>query len=722
MDVQRIQKIREMQMFYSQFQPRNGAAVDPTGQPWSGYLPSPHAHPNPHHYQLGLDYQNLAPKMAELDLNNGENGYAAAGAPGGALVGQMPMQQPYVPPHMRNRGGQGYGEQRWDNRQQQQPQQWTQGQKEQKTADRWDNRREYDGVRNETWNNSSRDDWTVMLPQTKRLETELYSEINTGINFDKYEDIPVEATGDSVPPHINSFNELQLTEIVAHNVKMCRYDRPTPVQKHAIPIILGGRDLMACAQTGSGKTAAFLLPILNLMYLRGPPADKQYMAQRRYQYPLALVLAPTRELASQIFDEARKFAYRSKVRPCVVYGGADIKSQMYDLDRGCQLLVATPGRLADLLDRGKIKLDYCSFLVLDEADRMLDMGFEPQIRRIVDQNNMPPTKLRQTLMFSATFPKEIQMLARDFLNNYVFLAVGRVGSTSKNITQKVVWVEEHEKRDHLLDLLSAADVQHKPESLTLVFVETKKGADSLEAFLSAEGYPVTSIHGDRTQREREEALKHFRAGRCPILVATAVAARGLDIPNVKNVINFDLPSDFDEYVHRIGRTGRMGNLGVATSFFNDKNRNIARELMELLSESKQDMPTWLDSVSCDSGRSGPNRRGGRRFNTTFGSRDYRTQTRGGGGSAGNGGGRGGSSMGYGNRGECNGYTFSEYKVILKVVTAAAVVVARMAITRTVVAEEATTRATLAAAKLIGGASESSGIGRDDRKNESKCDG
>lgn len=208
--------------------------------------------------------------------------------------------------------------------------------------------------------------------------------------------------------------------------------------------------------------------------------------------------------------------------------------------------------------------------MLDEADRMLDMGFEPQIRRIVEQDAMPKTGERQTLMFSATFPKEIQMLARDFLENYIFLAVGRVGSTSENITQKIVWVEEHDKRSFLLDLLNAAGLNKfqatesttaAPEQLTLVFVETKRGADALEEFLYRDGYPVTSIHGDRSQREREDALKRFRSGKTPILVATAVAARGLDIPHVKHVINFDLPSDVEEYVHRIGRTGRMGNLG-----------------------------------------------------------------------------------------------------------------------------------------------------------------
>uniref|UniRef100_A0A8C4H6W0 RNA helicase n=1 Tax=Dicentrarchus labrax TaxID=13489 RepID=A0A8C4H6W0_DICLA len=385
-------------------------------------------------------------------------------------------------------------------------------------------------------------------------------------------------------------------EIIMGNINLSRYTRPTPVQKHAIPIIKTKRDLMACAQTGSGKTAAFLLPVLSQIYTDGPGDALQAengRYGRRKQYPISLVLAPTRELALQIYDEARKFAYRSRVRPCVVYGGADIGQQIRELERGCHLLVATPGRLVDMMERGKIGLDYCNYLVLDEADRMLDMGFEPQIRRIVEQDTMPPKGIRQTMMFSATFPKEIQILARDFLEDYIFLAVGRVGSTSENITQKVVWVEDTDKRSFLLDLLNATG----KDSLTLVFVETKKGADALEDFLYHEGYACTSIHGDRSQRDREEALHQFRSGRCPILVATAVAARGLDISNVKHVINFDLPSDIEEYVHRIGRTGRVGNLGLATSFFNDKNSNITKDLLDILVEAHQEVPSWLESLA-----------------------------------------------------------------------------------------------------------------------------
>ncbi|XP_067401244.1 ATP-dependent RNA helicase DDX3X isoform X6 [Emydura macquarii macquarii] len=527
----------------------------------------------------------------------------------------------------------------------------------------------FDRGGNSRWSEKSdEDDWSKPLAPSDRLEQELFSGGNTGINFEKYDDIPVEATGNNCPPHIESFSDVDMGEIIMGNIELTRYTRPTPVQKHAIPIIKDKRDLMACAQTGSGKTAAFLLPILSQIYTDGPGDALRAMKEngrygRRKQYPISLVLAPTRELAVQIYEEARKFAYRSKVRPCVVYGGADIGQQIRDLERGCHLLVATPGRLVDMMERGKIGLDFCKYLVLDEADRMLDMGFEPQIRRIVEQDTMPPKGVRHTMMFSATFPKEIQMLARDFLDEYIFLAVGRVGSTSENITQKVVWVEESDKRSFLLDLLNATG----KDSLTLVFVETKKGADSLEDFLYHEGYACTSIHGDRSQRDREEALHQFRSGRSPILVATAVAARGLDISNVKHVINFDLPSDIEEYVHRIGRTGRVGNLGLATSFFNERNINITKDLLDLLVEAKQEVPSWLENMAYEQLHKGGSSRGRSksRFSGGFGARDYRTSSSsssssfsssrpsssrsggGGGGSSGHGGSRGFGGGGFG---------------------------------------------------------------------------
>lgn len=450
------------------------------------------------------------------------------------------------------------------------------------------------------------------------MERELFpndpAKVSTGINFSNYDDIPVEASGQNVPEPVNAFTNPPLDDHLITNIRLSGYVTPTPVQKYSIPIVMNGRDLMACAQTGSGKTGGFLFPILSQAYQNGPspappqPAGQFSYGRQRKAHPTSLILAPTRELVSQIFEEARKFAYRSWVRPCVVYGGADIGSQLRQIERGCDLLVATPGRLVDLLERGRISLINIKYLILDEADRMLDMGFEPQIRRIVEGEDMPPVDHRQTLMFSATFPRDIQMLARDFLKDYVFLSVGRVGSTSENITQKVEYVEDYDKRSVLLDILHT----HGTTGLTLIFVETKRMADSLSDFLINQRFPATAIHGDRTQRERERALEFFRNGRCPIMVATAVAARGLDIPNVTHVINYDLPTDIDDYVHRIGRTGRAGNTGMATAFFNRGNRGVVRDLLDLLKEAHQEIPSFLESIAREgSGYGGRGGRGGR---------------------------------------------------------------------------------------------------------------
>ena len=499
-------------------------------------------------------------------------------------------------------------------------------------------------------------------PNNPRVERELFGEPkdadsvpSMGINFSNYDDIPVEASGEGVPEPVITFTNPPLDDHLITNIKLAGYNVPTPVQKYSIPIVMGGRDLMACAQTGSGKTGGFLFPILSQAFQNGPSGNappQTGFARQRKAHPTSLILAPTRELVSQIYDEARKFAYRSWVRPCVVYGGADIGSQLRQIERGCDLLVATPGRLVDLIERGRISLQNIKYLVLDEADRMLDMGFEPQIRRIVEGEDMPPTNGRQTLMFSATFPRDIQMLARDFLSDYIFLSVGRVGSTSENITQKIEYVEDPDKRSVLLDILHTHGA-----GLTLIFVETKRMADTLSDFLINQGFPATSIHGDRTQRERERALEMFRSGRAPILVATAVAARGLDIPNVKHVVNYDLPTDIDDYVHRIGRTGRAGNTGVSTAFFNRGNRGVVRELIDLLKEANQEVPTFLESIAREGGGGFGGGRGGRsgggRGRGAAATRDVRTFGGGqrpgyaGAGGMGMGGGMGGGGMGGG---------------------------------------------------------------------------
>ncbi|KAG0203261.1 ATP-dependent RNA helicase ddx3x [Mortierella sp. GBA30] len=283
------------------------------------------------------------------------------------------------------------------------------------------------------------------------------------------------------------------------------------------------------------------------------------------------------------------FTYKTRARPVVIYGGADMRQQREQLARGCDILIATPGRLMDAMERGVVALDKVRYLVLDEADRILDLGFEPTIRHLLQDSDLPRDEGLHTMMFSATFPKQVQVLARDFMkDDYCRLRIGRIGGTTRNIMQKVIWVEEHQKEDILIELLFS-----QPPSRTLIFVDTKRKADYLDDQLYNRHFPCVSLHGDRSQREREMALEAFRIGKSPILIATAVAARGLDIKDVLHVINYDLCDDIDEYVHRIGRTARAGNLGLATTFYNDKSHMIAGDLTKLLLECDQNVPEFL---------------------------------------------------------------------------------------------------------------------------------
>lgn len=337
---------------------------------------------------------------------------------------------------------------------------------------------------------------------------------------------------------------------------------------------------------GSGKTGGFLFPIIHGLLSSYRSGDSTYY--KGCSYPRALILAPTRELVLQILEEAHKFTYKTPIRPVCVYGGTPFPKQVKEVERGCDIIIGTTGRLKDMVDRGVISLSKIEYLCLDEADRMLDMGFEPQIRDIVEKRDMPPPNARRTMMFSATFPIEIQHLASDFLlKDYLFLKVGEVGSTSENITQIIKWVEDSDKNEALIKELRENPIK------TLVFVETKKQVDILSRTLMHNGFYVSAIHGDRKQAEREIALHRFKTGKSTILIATSVAARGLDIEQVGHVINYELPSNIDDYVHRIGRTGRVGNIGKATAFYNEKNANIAGELLKRLKQSKQEIPDWL---------------------------------------------------------------------------------------------------------------------------------
>ncbi|KAK1392531.1 RNA helicase [Heracleum sosnowskyi] len=466
---------------------------------------------------------------------------------------------------------------------------------------------------------------------TNLNQLNLNSDNSNVINFDAYEDIPVETTGSDIPPPVNTFAEIRLGKALDDNIRRCKYVKPTPIQRHAIPVALAGRDLMACAQTGSGKTAAFCFPIISGILKQNGTTPFGSGRRMRVACPLALIMSPTRELSCQIHDEAKKFSHQTGVKVVVAYGGAPINRQLQNLEKGVDILVATPGRLVDMIERERISLKRIKYLALDEADRMLDMGFERQIRQIVEEMGMPPPGARQTLLFSATFPTEIQRLASDFLKNYIFLSVGRVGSSTDLIDQRVELVQDMDKRSRLMDILKdqRSNGMTGKFALTLVFVETKRGADLLEHWLCGNGYSATAIHGDKVQMERERALRSFKNGSTPILVATDVAARGLDVPHVTHVINFDLPKDIDDYVHRIGRTGRAGKSGLATAFFSEKNSSLAKALAQLMQESNQQVPTWLTQYAETSSSYGNGRsyRGG----SKFGGHDFRSSSNNGGG-------------------------------------------------------------------------------------------
>ncbi|XP_016055309.1 PREDICTED: probable ATP-dependent RNA helicase DDX4 isoform X3 [Miniopterus natalensis] len=431
---------------------------------------------------------------------------------------------------------------------------------------------------------------TYVPPAPPEDEDSIFAHYQTGINFDKYDSILVEVSGHDVPPAILTFEEANLCPTLNNNIAKAGYTKLTPVQKYSIPIILAGRDLMACAQTGSGKTAAFLLPILAHMMRDGVTASRF----RELQEPECIIVAPTRELINQIYLEARKFSFGTCVRAVVIYGGTQFGHSVRQIIQGCNVLCATPGRLMDIIGKEKIGLRQVRYLVLDEADRMLDMGFGPEMKKLISCPGMPSKEQRQTLMFSATFPEEIQRLAGEFLkSNYLFVAVGQVGGACTDVQQAVLQVGQYSKREKLVEIL-----RNIGDERTMVFVETKKKADFIATFLCQENISTTSIHGDREQREREQALGDFRCGKCPVLVATSVAARGLDIENVQHVINFDLPSTIDEYVHRIGRTGRCGNTGRAVSFFDpESDRHLAQPLVKVLSDAQQDVPAWLEEIA-----------------------------------------------------------------------------------------------------------------------------
>ena len=367
------------------------------------------------------------------------------------------------------------------------------------------------------------------------------------------------------------FDQLGLAAPLLKAVQETGYTTPTPIQAKAIPLALQGLDLMAGAQTGTGKTAAFALPILQKLL---PFASSSTSPAK---HPIrALVLTPTRELAIQVEESIKVYAKHTPLKSLVVFGGVDIKTQTPHLKTGIEILVATPGRLLDHVEQKTLNLGQVQMLVLDEADRMLDMGFMPDLKRILAL--LP--KQRQNLMFSATFSNEIKKLADDFLTNPTLIEVARSNATAENVTQKVYLVEQSKKQALLSQLLLEANSKQ-----VIIFTKTKITASKLSRALQKEGIAAESIHGDKSQKERIEALDAFKAGKITALVATDVAARGLDISDLPMVINYEIPSAPEDYVHRIGRTGRAGASGVAISLVCEDEEKYLAEIEKLIKRS-----------------------------------------------------------------------------------------------------------------------------------------
>ncbi len=346
------------------------------------------------------------------------------------------------------------------------------------------------------------------------------------------------------------------------------YIHPTPIQAEAIPVVLQGRDVMGAAQTGTGKTAGFSLPIIQLLLAHASTSASPARHPVR-----ALILTPTRELAIQVAENVKAYSQHTPLRSTVVFGGMDMAPQTAALRGGVEIVIATPGRLLDHIQQKTVSLSQTQILVMDEADRMLDMGFLPDLQRII---NLLP-KQRQNLMFSATFSGEIKKLASSFLNNPVTIEVARSNATADKVSQVVYKVAEEVKRDVVAHLIRGRDLKQ-----VLVFSNTKIGASRLARQLEQEGVKASAIHGDKTQSERIAALDAFKSGEVDVLVATDVAARGLDIAELPCVINFDLPYNAEDYVHRIGRTGRAGASGDAISLYSDKDERLLLDIEKLI--------------------------------------------------------------------------------------------------------------------------------------------
>ncbi|CAG8570754.1 9021_t:CDS:10 [Ambispora leptoticha] len=394
--------------------------------------------------------------------------------------------------------------------------------------------------------------------------------------------------GENIPPPIKHFRDMKFPTPILDYLKSCGIRRPTPIQVQGLPVALSGRDMIGIAFTGSGKTLAFSLPLVMLaleMEMKLPLV--------KGEGPVGMIVCPSRELARQTFESICKmidFTTRGgfpKINPLLCIGGISMSDQSRVFSNGLHIVVATPGRLQDMLSKKKFNLDLCKFLCLDEADRMIDMGFEDDVRNIMSYF----TGQRQTLLYSATMPKKIQDFARSALVKPVIVNVGRAGAANLDVLQEVEYVKQEAKIVYLLECLQ------KTPPPVLVFAENKNDVDDIHEYLLLKGVEAVAIHGGKTQDEREFAIRSFKEYKKDVLVASDVASKGLDFPDIKHVINYDMPKEIENYVHRIGRTGRSGKTGVATTFINmNCSEQILLDLKHLLREAKQRVPPVLEAM------------------------------------------------------------------------------------------------------------------------------
>jgi ATP-dependent RNA helicase DDX5/DBP2 len=399
----------------------------------------------------------------------------------------------------------------------------------------------------------------------------------------------ISVVGGNVPPPFTSFNDVGLPQEILRVIRSAGFSAPSPIQAQSWPIALQNRDIVAVAKTGSGKTLGYLIP--SFFHLKRANKNPK-------MGPCVLVLSPTRELATQIQDEAVKFGKSVNISCTCLYGGAPKGPQLRELDSGTDIVVATPGRLNDILEMKRVSLGQVSFLVLDEADRMLDMGFEPQIRKIVKEISAR----RQTLMYTATWPKEVRKIAADLLNKPVQVNIGNVDElvANKSITQNVEVVQYNEKQRRVEQIVRSQE----PGSKIIIFCSTKKMCDMLSRNLNRQ-FGAAAIHGDKSQGERDQVLNDFRTGKCPVLVATDVAARGLDVKDIRVVVNYDFPTGIEDYVHRIGRTGRAGATGIAYTFLGDQDGRQASNLIKILEGANQRVPPEIRELASKGGGFAP---------------------------------------------------------------------------------------------------------------------